>query len=344
MFLALAVTGAAMAAGTLLGRAFPGIKNIVSPTLIAIILGCTLRSVFPMPARFHAGIAWGVKTVLRAGIVFMGIRLSLFSIFKIGAFAVGLVALCICAALSATMLFARRAGISDRLAALIAAGTGICGVSAILSVAPAIEAEQEEVSYAVAVITLIGLSATLVFPYLVEMVLHLSVVQAGYFIGTAVHDTSQVTATGLMYNQLWKHSTEGGITGLDIALTTKLVRNTFMVFVIPLITLWFRFTTGTVRKKTNLLSVLPLFVVGYLCMGLLRTAGDFFLPNSPSWLGFQNSLISVSGYLIMFAVACIGLGTDLGKLKIWGFKPLFAGLCASAVVSVLSYSILIVFH
>jgi uncharacterized membrane protein YadS len=79
-------------------------------------------------------------------------------------------------------------------------------------------------------------------------------------------------------------------------------------------------------------------------MGLLRTAGDFFLPNSPSWLGFQNSLTSVSGYLIMFAVACIGLGTDLGKLKIWGFKPLFAGLCASAVVSVLSYSILILFH
>ncbi|MFQ3547931.1 MAG: putative sulfate exporter family transporter, partial [Termitinemataceae bacterium] len=330
VFLAIGVAAVSLAGGSFLGQIIPWTKNLISPTLVAILLGCAIRSLLQLPPRFHAGISWGIKTVLRAGIVLMGIRLSILSIFKIGAFAIGLVTLCITTAVLVTMVFARWSGISKRLAALIAAGTSICGVSAILSIAPAIEADQEEVSYAVVIITLVGLTATLLYPYFIEMVLGLSVIQAGYFIGTAVHDTSQVTATGLMYNQLWKHTTEAGLTGLDIALTTKLVRNTFMVFIIPLITVWFRFRSVNRKEheKMKLLSIIPLFVIGYLCMGLFRTLGDILFIESSFWTDTQKVLTSLSTYLIMIAVASIGLSTNLRKLGHWGVKPLLTGIAA----------------
>jgi len=339
VFLALAVTSASVAAGAVLHAMLPGTKNIISPTLLAIVFGCFLRSVFTIPSRFHPGITWGIKTVLRAGIVLIGIRLSIISIFKIGTFAIGLVTLCIIVAVAVAISIARWTGISNRLAVLIAAGTSICGVSAILSVAPAVEADEEEVSYAVAIITLVGLTATLVYPYLVEMVLGLGVIQAGYFIGTSVHDTSQVTATGLMYNQLWNHATEAGVTGLDIALTTKLVRNTFMIFVIPFMTVWFRLKTAKAAEKTkmNLLSVLPLFVAGYLGMGLIRTLGDLLFTQHPLWAEAQHLVTSVSSWLIMIAVASIGLSTDFGKLRLRGVRPLLTGIFTSMAIGMISF-------
>ena len=114
-----------------------------------------------------------------------------------------MVIVCIISSVFVTMLLVKRINVSKKLGVLIASGTSICGVSAIIATAPAIEADEEETTYAIGTITIIGLIATLIYPYITELVLNLNVVQAGFFIGMSIHDTSQVTGAALIYDQLW---------------------------------------------------------------------------------------------------------------------------------------------
>ena len=124
--------------------------------LVAIILSLITRNTVRLPQSFSAGIAFGVKRLLRLGIILMGIRLSVFSVLEISLLALGMVILCIVSALATTVFIARRIGVSERLGTLIAAGTSICGVSAIVATSPAINAKEEETTYAVGTITICG--------------------------------------------------------------------------------------------------------------------------------------------------------------------------------------------
>ena len=124
-----------------LGKVLPWEKNPLSPILVAIVLGLAVRNTISLPRTFEAGIRFGLKKLLRFGIILMGIRLSIFAVLKIGALAVGMGVICIIAALAITMFLAKKIGISEKLGTLIAAGTSICGVSAIVATGPTIEAE-----------------------------------------------------------------------------------------------------------------------------------------------------------------------------------------------------------
>jgi uncharacterized integral membrane protein (TIGR00698 family) len=291
--------------------------------------------------RFDAGIRFGLKKLLRFGIILMGIRLSIFAVLKIGALAVGMVIVCITAALVITMLIAKKVGIGEKLGTLIAAGTSICGVSAIVATAPTIEAEEEEVAYAVGTITIFGILATIVYPYLAELALHLPVTGAGFFLGTSVHDTSQVTASSLIYDQLWSNKTASGLTGADIAITTKLVRNTFMVAVIPFLGFWFaRKNAGeTPGRKIQIVKYIPLFVIGYVMMGVVRSVGDgvFGVDKDTYWYGCWHFVKSSATYVIAVAIACIGLNTDIKRLTKLGYKPFVCGLIAAMSVGMVSW-------
>ena len=136
--LALAVMLVAVLVTLAVGHFLPWEKNPLSPMLVAIILGMIIRTTVPLPESINAGTAFGVKNVLRFGIILMGIRLSIFSVMEIGLLALGMVVLCIIVALMVTILVAGKLGVSDKLGTLIAAGTSICGVSAIVATSPAI--------------------------------------------------------------------------------------------------------------------------------------------------------------------------------------------------------------
>ncbi len=323
-------------------------KNPLSPILVAIVLGLAVRNILPVPAFCGPGIKFGLKKLLRLGIILLGIRLSIFAILQIGALAVGLVAVCIVSALAITMLLAKRIGISDKLGTLIAAGTSICGVSAIVATAPTIDAEEEETAYAVATITIFGLLATILYPYLAELVLHLPVQAAGFFLGTSVNDTSQVTATAFIYDQLWEHKTASGLTGADIAITTKLVRNTFMMLVIPFLGLWFarkNATSHTSGPKIQIAKYIPLFVFGYLLMGVVRSVGDgvFGTGKETEWYAFWHFIKTSAAYVIAVAIACIGLNTDIKKLIKLGLRPFGCGLAAALGVGAVSFILVKIF-
>jgi uncharacterized integral membrane protein (TIGR00698 family) len=340
ILLAAALTILANVVSSVIGNVIGSGLNPFSPVLLSIVFGLLLRNTTRLPPVFDVGVKFGIKKILRLGIILMGIRLSILTALKIGGSAIGLVAVCILAAFAITLLLTKVAGISRTLGLLIAAGTSICGVSAIVALSPVITADEEETAYAIGTITIFGMITALIYPYAVHLLLHFDAASAGFFLGTSVHDTSQVIAASLMYDQLWNLKTASGISGSEIAVTTKLVRNTFMIVIIPLlgfISNRQRKTEGTSTGKTNLFQYVPLFVLGYIATGIVRSAGDLiFGTTDPVWTILHSTVGTIATYLVSTAVACIGLSTDLKKLSKMGFRPLVTGFAAAVSVGVVS--------
>jgi uncharacterized integral membrane protein (TIGR00698 family) len=323
----------------------------VSAFLIAILLGIVLRNTVALPQRLEPGFRFCVSKVLRAGIILLGIRLSIVALVQIGVVAVAIVIVCVASAILVTTGLARRFGVSSRLGTLIAAGTSICGVSAVVAISPTIGAREEETSYAISVVTLFGVAATLLYPYLTEIALGLAPEQAGLFLGTAVHDTSQVTGAALIYDQVWGRSVSG------VAIATKLVRNTLMVAVIPLLSIAYarraRDGAGASSGRATATGVFPVFVLGFVAMALFRSLGDvlvtgeagrFLWWTSPAdWTGFHAAVKNLAGNLLIIAIAAAGLGTDVRRLKQLSLRPLAVGLFAALVVGAVSLGLVSAF-
>jgi uncharacterized integral membrane protein (TIGR00698 family) len=357
---AIAVMLLSLLAAKYLGEFFKAQLNLhqspVSTFLLAIILGMLLRNIIKFPKIFEPGFKFCVAKLLRLGIIFLGIRLSILAIAKIGLVAVIVVVICITSGIVLVSLFARAFKVSNRLGTLIAAGTAICGVSAIVATAPTIGAKEEETAYAISTITIFGLVATLVYPYLAELVLKLNLGQAGIFLGTAVHDTSQVTGAAFIYDQIWNREVS------KIAITTKLVRNTFMMAVIPILSVMYarrnssdQATDGepslagvpSTVKKVNVLKLFPTFVLGFLALAIFRSIGDVFAGGqsgrflfwgSPeSWSSFYSWVAEAAAYLLSIAIAAAGLSTQFSKLKQLTLKPFLIGLLAAVSVGLISF-------
>lgn len=275
----------------------------------------------------------------------LGIRLTIFDVFRLGAYGVPIVLACILGALLITTWINRWLALPRRLGTLIAVGTSICGVSAILATSPAVDAEEQETAYAVAVITIFGLLATLFYPYLVNLIFPDQALQAGLFLGTSVHDTSQVVGSAKVYSDVFSLPL-----ALDVATVTKLVRNAFMVFVIPIMA--YMYNRGEASGKTNLVSLLPLFVLGFLMLAILRSIGDAGLRSgglaygvleARAWDSVILTIRSWAGNFLVIALAGVGLSTDVSTFRGLGFKPFFVGLLAAfsvGVVSVLAITLL----
>jgi len=326
-------------------------KSPVSTFLLAILIGMIVRNVIHWPAIFLPGITFCVAKLLRLGIMFLGIRLSILAVAKIGAVAVLVVVFCIASGIAISLLFARIFGVADRLGTLIAAGTGICGVSAIIATSPAIGAKEEETTYAVSTITIFGLIATIAYPYLVELILGLDLGQAGLFLGTAVHDTAQVTGAAYIYDQLWAKEVS------QIAITTKLVRNTFLMVVVPLCAVLYargRPSSGPDEpKKINVMTLFPVFVLGFLGFALFRSLGDVFISKeggfllwrtADEWHVLTGMVANMAKYVLAVAIAGAGLSTEFAKLKRLTMKPFFIGLLAAVTVGCVSYLLVTLFQ
>jgi len=318
-------------------------KTPISAAMLGILLGLIIGAVVPMPAMLKPGLKFAVKKVLRLGIIMLGIRLTVFDVFKMGVYGVPIVVLCILGALFFTTRINKWLKLPERLGTLIAVGTSICGVSAIVATGPAIDAEDEEVAYAVAVITIFGLLATLVYPYAANAIFAGDALKVGLFLGTSVHDTSQVIGSAKVYADVFSAPR-----ALDVATVTKLVRNVFMALVIPFMAFYYaRKTQGeSSGKKTSFLKLLPLFVVGFLIVAVIRSVGDagieaggnaFGLWDSGAWKSIYGFIKTWAGNFLVVALAGVGLGTDFRTFKGLGIKPFLVGLGAALLVGVVSF-------
>lgn len=323
----------------------------VSGIFVAILLGILIRNLVGLYDLFKKGIAFSLKFILRAGIILLGLRLSLLEAIKLGAWGLPLIIICIGSGLFITLYFTKKLNQSKRLGTLIAGGTGICGVTAIMAISPVIKAKDNEISYAVANITIFGLVGMLFYPYLANLFFADDPIKIGLFLGTSIHDTAQVTGAALIYSQMFDAEKV-----IDVATVTKLTRNLFIIAIIPLVSyLFFK------ESKKNDQSIvipkwykfIPLFVIGFLLLSLVRTIGDmtvneysaaFGFVSPSSWEGFYAFWSSIgSKYLLGIAMAGVGLSTDLKMFKGLGMKPFYIGFIAAISVGIVSFSLVYLF-
>ena len=323
-----------------------GFKGLLSYILMVIVAGILIRNIFTVPAIFNPGISFCLKKLLRLGIMLMGIRLSIFAVLEIGAWGIPIVVVCVLAGLVITSYFGRLLKLPDRLATLIAVGTGICGASAIVATAPGIDAKDEEVTYAVANITVFGIIALIAYPFLSHWMFSGDTIMAGLFTGTSIHETAQVAASGLIYDQTF--GTTSNPTTADVAMVTKLVRNALMAVVIPAMTFIYARRTGTIQDPSErgyrkALNLFPLFILGFIFMAVLRSIGDAGIQGSglamgfwgeEQWVGITKGIKQWSGYILATAMAGVGLGTSFKSMKGLGIKPFYVGLFAATMVGV----------
>ncbi|HIG72575.1 MAG: putative sulfate exporter family transporter [Myxococcales bacterium] len=315
-----------------------GFENTpLSPILVSIILGLFIRNAIGLPTVYEAGLQLALKKVLRVGVALLGIRLSLAATGAIGLVALPIVTVCIATALFFVTRVGAAIGLPPRLATLIAVGTAICGNSAIIAMAPVIDATDDEVSYAVGCITIFGLAALMFYPYLGHLIFDGDATLIGLFMGTAIHDTAQVAGAGMVYLAQY-----GSAEVLDAATVTKLQRNMFMLAVIPLMAFYSNRSRATGSIRSQIRAALPMFVFGFLAMSLLRTLGDmgehpFGIMSPETWSMLISWATKTATLCLAVAMSAVGLGTSFTKLRGLGVRPLLVGLFAAALVGCVSY-------
>ena len=309
-------------------------KSPISTVLIAILLGILMGNAFTPRPGMMVGLDFTQQYILKLGIIFLGIRLSFADFIKFGSIAIPLIIICILGVLILVKLLIKKVPISSKMSYLIAIGTSVCGATAIVATAPVINAKKSEVAYAIANITLFGVIAMLVYPYFAEWYFDNESLNAGLFLGTSIHETSQVAAAGLIYDQQF-NSPET----LNVATVTKLIRNTFLVILIPLFA--FLYNRGELKGQSySILNIFPYFVLGFIGMIIVRNLGDqFFLlgnNNHEIWTNIIGYLKTLATVFLTMAMAAVGISINLGELKSMGYKPFVVGLIAAITVGIIS--------
>lgn len=309
-------------------------KSPISTVLIAILLGILMGNAFTPRPGMMVGLDFTQQYILKLGIIFLGIRLSFSDFIKFGSIAIPLIIICILGVLILVKLLIKKVPISSKMSYLIAIGTSVCGATAIVATAPVINAKKSEVAYAIANITLFGVIAMLVYPYFAEWYFDGAALNAGLFLGTSIHETSQVAAAGLIYDQQF-NSPET----LDVATVTKLIRNTFLVILIPLFA--FLYNRGELKGQNySILNIFPYFVLGFIGMIIVRNLGDQLFPLSSDkhemWINLISYLKTLATVFLTMAMAAVGISINLGELKSMGYKPFVVGLIAAVTVGIIS--------
>lgn len=283
--------------------------------MVGIILGAAARNTGLMPKKwepylkkFETPLLWGIM-LLGAGfsisiakelplslvVIFASMIIGFFFIYYIG----------------------RKIGLPDKLSALLAVGTTICGGSAIAITSPLIKAKEEETSYSVSTIVIAAFVLLITLPFLGHL-LGLNQISFGIWSGTSVHNTPQTIGTGYIYGD------QAG----QVATIVKLTRNMFMIVVAVLVALWFgakESVEGRLGKKA-ILKAFPWVLFGYIAMAVCAVQG-FFTPEGVSFFKAAGK------YLILMGMVGIGFGTNFRDIKRLGFKPLIIGLAGAVVVT-----------
>jgi uncharacterized integral membrane protein (TIGR00698 family) len=309
-------------------------KSPISTVLIAILLGILMGNAFTPRPGMMVGLDFTQQYILKLGIIFLGIRLSFDEFLKFGSIAIPLIIICIVGVLILIKLLIKKVSISSKMSYLIAIGTSVCGATAIVATAPVINAKKTEVAYAIANITLFGVIAMLIYPYFAEWYFNEDNLKAGLFLGTSIHETSQVAAAGLIYDQQF-NSPET----LNVATVTKLIRNTFLVIMIPLFA--FLYNRGEIKnEKYSILNIFPYFVLGFIGMIIIRNLGDQFFSTENNnhflWINLIEYLKILATTFLTMAMAAVGISINLSELKSMGYKPFIVGLIAAVTVGLIS--------
>lgn len=302
----------------LLGQAVP----VVGGPVFSILIGMVLTLFWKNKTKVQPGIGFTSKKVLQYAVILLGFGLNLSEIAKVGAQSLPIIVSTIGTSLIVSFVLCKAMKVPSNISTLVGVGSSICGGSAIAATAPVIDASDEEVAQAISVIFFYNVIAALVFP-LMGTLLGFSTTSGeafGIFAGTAVNDTSSVTAAASTWDSMWGLGSQT----LDKAVTVKLTR-TLAIIPITLVLALVRSkrTAGEAGKKVSLKSVFPMFILYFVLASVITTVAQS--------LGVDASMFSplkeLSKFMIVLAMAAVGLNTNPIKLVKTGGKPLLLGFC-----------------
>ncbi len=313
-----------------------GLTSTVSPVLIAILLGMLVNNTTSIGSKCQFGIDFGIKYVLKLGIILLGFGISATSLLTYGKEVLPVVTITIFSGITIALLVAKLFKIDFRIGALIGVGSSICGITAIATTSPVINAQKEQSAYAISIIALFGTLCMIIYPSIVDL-LFISPLAKGVFLGASTPDTSQAIGAGLIYS-----STYGSQEVLDIAITTKLIRNMMMIIAIPTVGFLYIYRENLKSSVNfNYRKSFPLFVVGFLALAIVRSTGDFILAES-AFISYWGSLVDIIKFIsknmcLIFAMAAIGLSTNLKSLLNIGYKPFVVGFIVISSIGFIDY-------
>ncbi|HYB64497.1 MAG TPA: putative sulfate exporter family transporter [Steroidobacteraceae bacterium] len=320
----------------------------LSPVMCAVVLGMLWRNTLGVPGWATGGLKWAMHQLLRTGIALVGLRLTLSGASSIALTALPVAFTCLMVALFAGWGLARLFGVGTRLGALLAIGTAVCGCTAVVAMSPVIRARHAETAFAVTCVVLFGCAAMLCYPWLAGHFFAASPVHAGIFLGTAIHDTSQVIGAALMYSQQ-----AGAPAALAAASVAKLLRNLSIAVLVPLAAWLARRHEarggghGDGRSgdshQTGLAphaQLVPMFVVAFLACIVVRTAGDTLLgEGSALWQAVVHTGFMASELFLACGMTAVGLSVSFADMWRIGWRPLAAGFVVASLVGVCSLTL-----
>lgn len=299
-------------------RGFSGL-TLFSPMILAVVAGMVYSNVLGLPAHARAGIGFSQKRLLRFAIVLLGFQLTLGQVAGIGLGGVGIVAATLGATFLFTITLGRLIGVDRKLAQLIAAGTSICGASAIVATNIVTDARDEDVTYAVAAITLFGTIAMLGFP-LMAPVFGLDQHAFGLWAGASIHEVAQVIGAGF----------QNGTLAGETATVAKLTRVAMLAPMVIALGVMARRSSADVSGAKP---PMPWFVVAFVAVVALNSL--VAIPGE-----VRSAVALAAQVMLTMGLAAMGLHADISQLRSRGLRPLI--LACSAFIFIAAFSLMLV--
>ena len=314
----------------LLGKQFP----IIGGPVIAILAGMIITLFIKDKAPFAKGITFTSKKILQWAVILLGFGMNLGAVLATGAQSLPIILATITTSLVVSWVLCRIPHMPSKISTLVGVGSSICGGSAVAATAPVIDADDEEVAQAISVIFFFNVMAALIFPVLGSAIGFdtASGEAFGIFAGTAVNDTSSVTACSSTWDSMYNLGSET----LDKAVTVKLTRTLAIIPITLVLSILQARKAKAAEEGTgsgfSFKKSFPFFIVYFILASVITTAaGSFGVPSA-----VFKPLKELSKFFIILAMSAIGLNTNIVKLVKTGGKPLFMGFCCWLGISTVS--------
>lgn len=315
----IAICFAVAALSVFIEKLIPG--EILGASIIALFMGTIINSFFH-PAWIKPALKFTSKRILKVAIILLGASLSVNTIMTVGKMTFFVMIFTFAMCFGGGYFIRRLFGLNWKLGNLISAGTGICGGSAIAAIAPVIDADDKDIAFAMSSTFLFDMVMVALYP-IMGRALGLSDIGYGIWAGTSVNDTASVVASGYAFSE---------IAG-DFATMVKLTRT---IAIIPTV-LVFAYVSTRIKhrelketsngQKVNMVKIVPWFITGFLLLAILNSVG--FIPAA-----IGGAIKGTSKFLMVTALAAIGLGTSLTDFKKAGLRPMFYGITIDTLVTI----------
>ena len=313
------------AVSVLLERAIPG--GLLGASIIALFMGTIINSFFH-PRWIEPALKFTSKKILKVSIILLGASLSINTILSVGKMTFFVMIFTFAMCFGGGYLIRKLFGLNWKLSNLISAGTGICGGSAVAAIAPVIDADDKDIAFAMSSTFLFDMVMVALYP-LLGKALGMSDIAYGIWAGTSVNDTASVVASGYAFSE---------IAG-DFATMVKLTRT---IAIIPTVLVFAYIGTRAKRKelaeagngqRVNLIKIIPWFIGGFLLLAILNSVG--WIP-----VALSGVMKSTSKFLMVSALAAIGLGTSLLDFKKAGLRPMLYGITIDTLVTLTALAVI----